>query len=150
MAKKLHTSKPRPTKAEMRQRLQQVELMLSTGWRHTLIVAACRTHFSIGPKATEKLITRVYKKWRQGSKKTKSELRMRQVNRLHALLEKDGLTVTERVRVETLLARIQGTEAPIQHGGVDGSESIKMIITDYRGQSAPEQEWSGENGQEND
>lgn len=125
---------PKATKATMVKRLTETEHMLAKGWRHTMIVATLRANYPIGVKACEKLITRVYKKWRSESKAKKVELRSRQVNRLFAILEGQAITVTERVRVETLLARILGTEAPVQHAGVD-DEPIKFVLCDYRAQT---------------
>lgn len=40
----------------------QVELMLSNGWRATMIAAAMKEQFKISKKTTEKYITLVYKK----------------------------------------------------------------------------------------
>lgn len=120
----------------MRERLLQTEEMLAKGYRHSIIVATLRANYPIGVKACEKLITRVYKKWSASGKRHKSRERAAQVNRLKSIFEIKDISIVDRIRTETLLARILGTEAPVKHagGGVD-DEPISLVIKDYRGQS---------------
>lgn len=55
------------------------------------------------------------------------------------MLEDKSLTATERVRVETLIAKIEGTLAPIEVGGIE-QEPIRVELIDYRSPIQPEGE----------
>lgn len=121
----------RASKAQTEERVRQTELMMSKGWTTSKIIKTLRANYGIGKKSCERLITKVYKAWRKQRIGSIGKLRDAQVNRLHSMLEDEKTETRERIRIEQLLARVTGTEQPIQHSGV-GGEPIKMILEDYR------------------
>lgn len=134
-------TKPRATKAMVAARLRQTEIMLVKGYRHNHTVAVLQHNYGIGRKAAEKLISRVYKRWRIEAKKARKTERAAQINRLKYWLEDDAdksgkLTprcdLSERLKIETLLAKICGTEAPVKHTGATEDDPIRVLIEDYR------------------
>src|SRR5574337_1082583 len=127
MKKKPSTQAPKPTNAEMRVRLSRTEEVLSLGWRHSMVIEALRKEYGIGIKAAEKLVTRIYKRWAKLDEKGKPERRAAQLNRLYRMLEQNNPTIIERVRIETLIAKIEGNLAPIEVGGIN-QEPIKLIV----------------------
>lgn len=125
------------TKAIIQRRLQQAAECLSAGWRHGQVVNALKTEYGIGTKAAEKVITRVYREWRKVNKKSRKTTRAAQLQRLYRLLEADNektksLTKLERIRLETLIAKIEGNLAPIEVGGAAEAEPIRVVLEDYR------------------
>lgn len=131
-------SKFRITKAEKRRRMTSVEESLAAGYRHSSIVAAFCQQYGVHPKTAEKYITDVYRNWRKQGRKTKRYTREAQLRRLYKVLEDAKLSNLERIRTETLIAKIEGNEAPIKLAGAADAEPIRVEVLDYRGmQGAP-------------
>lgn len=117
------------TKALVAERVSEAEKLMLLGYQHSRVVESCALKWELRPKTVEKYIGKVYEKWERETEKRKPHTRSAQVNRLYLMLEEAA--TSEKIRIESLIADIEGNKAPVKNENT-GESTIRMIVEDLR------------------
>lgn len=105
------------TKAETLKRIRQVETMLIDGASRTEIIGYCRTHFTVGAKATDTYIrqaTRVIARSTAAQRADNIHIAIRRYTRLYAKAEAAG-DYRSAIAAQKALSELLGLDAAKEH-----------------------------------